>query len=109
MIVSLRSAGAAGEKMWQAESTDSGVVIKFGSVGKKPRSQHIPLSKCTNRSPEEELLKKAEQKRSSGFWDVEPDMSITVGQDAEIRQPKATANNASSAFGMAGVKPHEWF
>lgn len=109
MIVSLRSDGAAGEKMWQAESSGAGVTIKFGSVGKKPRTQLIPLSKCSNQSSEEELLKRADQKRSSGFWDVDPDMSLTEDQSTVTPQQADTANNAKSAYGMDGVKPLEWF
>jgi predicted DNA-binding WGR domain protein len=100
MKISLQANGVAGPKMWEVEVTPSGVTIRYGSVGKKPRTQSIPLSACENGSATDEALKRAQAKRDEGYWDVEPGQ--TADSTTQSSQPQP--GNRLDSF-----KSNDWF
>lgn len=101
MIISLQNKGLTGLKMWEATVTSSGVAISFGSVGKKPRTQTIPLSACQNLNAAEEAHKRADAKRKEGYWDVLP--TGATGTFPEAKQ------SPSAPSGLHSIKTNEWF
>lgn len=99
MKISLQSDGVAGPKMWEAEATPAGVTIRYGTVGRKPRTQTIPLTACMNGSATDEILKRAETKRKEGYWDYEPG----IEPDLSKAQPVANPGRLDS------LKSNDWF
>lgn len=100
MLISLRNNGATGEKMWEAEVTPKGVTIRFGKVGKKPRTQSIPLSACVNQNAVDEALSRAGRKRNEGYWDIDPVI------------PKPNRNEQAkppTEVSLGVIAPREWF
>jgi len=101
MKISLQNNGVAGLKMWEATVTPAGITIAFGSVGKKPRTQTIPLSACENGDAEAEARKRAEAKRKEGYWDVAATSDPSASPSS---QPAGRPANTLDAF-----EKNEWF
>jgi len=99
MKISLLAQGRAGAKAWEVEATSSGVTIRYGSIGKKLRTQTIPLSACENGNAMDEALKRAEAKRNEGYEDVD------TGQPASTpAQPQQTGPAR-----LDSIKVNNWF
>jgi len=104
MKISLRAEGLTGEKMWEAEVTPQGVSIRHGSVGKKPKSQLVPLAACKNRNATDEAVKRAEAKRKSGYWDVDPEDNADP-KNAVSAKPSKSKDKAD----LGSIKVNNWF
>jgi predicted DNA-binding WGR domain protein len=105
MKITLHNNGAAGLKMWEAEVTSQGVTIRYGSVGKNPRTQQIPLSACQNKSAMDEAIKRANAKRKEGYWDVAQSNTTSA-------PPKIPTNPKSASVAMDALdsfQSNEWF
>lgn len=104
MKISLQANGVAGLKNWEAEVTATGVTIRYGSDGKKPRTQTIPLSACVNNSATEEALKRADAKRKEGYWDVDPG-HLASSPPQQPGKPQSTSLDGW----LDSAKSNEWF
>jgi predicted DNA-binding WGR domain protein len=104
MKISLRNESVTGEKMWEAEVTPQGVRIRYGAVGKKPRTQLVPLAACKNRNATDEAVKRAEAKRKDGYWDVDP-RDNTDPQTAVA----STRSDVVKKDDLGSIKKNTWF
>lgn len=104
MKISLRGEGVTGEKMWEAEVTSQGVKIRYGSVGKKPRTQVVPIAACKNRNATDEAVKRAEAKRKEGYWDVDPEDNKDPQNAVQETRSKALKKE-----GLGSIKVNNWF
>ncbi len=99
MKISLIAQGRSGAKAWEVEATSSGVTIRYGSIGRKLRTQTIPLSACENGNAMDEALKRAEAKRNEGYEDVDR------GQPATSPAQPQQAGPAR----LDSIKVNNWF
>lgn len=104
MKISLRAAGVAGEKMWEVEVTPQGVRIQYGSVGKNPKTQIVPIAACKNRNATDEAVKRAEAKRRDGYWEVDP----ADNADPKKAVPE-TRSESLKKGGLSSIKVNTWF
>ncbi|NLC22084.1 MAG: WGR domain-containing protein [Halomonadaceae bacterium] len=104
MKITLHNNGTAGLKMWEAEVSSQSVTIRYGTVGKKPRTQIIPLAACINNSAMEEAIKRANAKRKKGYWDVEQQSATTPPR---IPTEPKSVTVATGALGSH--QSNEWF
>lgn len=103
MKISLRAKGATGAKVWIAETTSQGVLISYGTLGRRLRTQTIPLFACQNGSAEDEALSRASAKRLKGYEDNPDD--VDTGKLTASTKPKSRP----TLLGLGDIKVNNWF
>lgn len=94
-------------KMWEVTAHTDGITIYYGTVGKKPRTQTIPLSSCLNGSPDAEAETRAFKKKQSGYWVVHEDGPLPSKPIPETakKKPVRSRNLADSLASLENA----WF
>lgn len=97
--VSMQGPGPAGSEIqWSGAVLEDGLLITHGKVGSsKPRKIRIPVAKCENRDPGQELAKRYREMLSQGFW--------PLGQPEESNQERA----ARKFLKAIGSQANAWF